>query len=76
MALSETTVQQRQIFVDILTHGQLEGEIEQHVDFDLLAWYYFGVLQAIVNLPSVGATSQTLARLIDLEMLAWPKNHI
>lgn len=68
--------QQWQIFLEILTHGQLEGEIEQHVDLDLLAWYYFGILQAIVNLPSVGATSQTLARLIDLAMLAWPKNHI
>ncbi|AMZ70387.1 MULTISPECIES: TetR/AcrR family transcriptional regulator [Pseudomonas] len=68
--------QQRQIFLEILTHGQLEGEIEQHVDLDLLAWYYFGVLQSIVNLPSVGATSQTLARLIDLAMLAWPKNHV
>ncbi|WP_431702506.1 TetR/AcrR family transcriptional regulator [Pseudomonas sp. BR20] len=66
--------QQRQIFVDILTHGQLEGEIGQHVDLDLLAWYYFGILQAVVNLPSVGATNQTLGALIDVAMSAWPKS--
>ena len=67
---------QRQIFLEILNHGQLEGEIEECVDVDLLAWYYFGILQAVVSLPSVGADSQTLARLIDLAMLAWPKDHI
>lgn len=68
--------QQRQIFMEILSQGQLQGEIEQHVDLDLLAWYYFGVLQAIVNLPSVGASSQTLARLIDVAMSAWPRSKI
>lgn len=67
--------QQRQIFLDILTQGRLEGEIGPHVDLEPLAWYYFGVLQSIVNLPSVGATSQTLTRLIELAMLAWPQGN-
>lgn len=65
--------QQRQIILDILTQGQLAGEIEQHVDLEVLAWYYFGILQAIVSLPAVGAANQTLAQLIDIAMLAWPK---
>lgn len=65
--------QQRQIFIEILTRGQSEGELEEHADPDLLAWYYFGVLQAIVNLPAVGATGETLARLIDVAMSAWPQ---
>ncbi|MCB4361094.1 TetR/AcrR family transcriptional regulator [Quatrionicoccus australiensis] len=75
LAANAAACQQRQIFMEILTRGQLEGEIEQNVDLNLLAWYYFGILQAIVNLPSVGATSQTLARLIDVAMLAWPQGH-
>ncbi|RMV78216.1 TetR family transcriptional regulator [Pseudomonas caricapapayae] len=68
--------QQRQIFLDILNDGQLQGEIAEHADLDLLAWYYFGILQAIVNLPSTGATRQTLARLIDLALLTWPQSRI
>ncbi|KQQ56815.1 TetR family transcriptional regulator [Pseudomonas sp. Leaf127] len=67
---------QRQIFLEILSHGQSEGEIGESVDLDPLAWYYFGVLQAVVSLPSVGADSQTLARLIDLALLAWPQDCI
>jgi TetR/AcrR family transcriptional regulator, copper-responsive repressor len=65
--------EQRQIILDILTQGRLAGEIEHHVDLDVLAWYYFGILQAIVSFPAVGATHQTLAQLIDIAMLAWPK---
>lgn len=65
--------QQRQIFMEILTRGQSEGELGKHVDVDVLSWYYFGVLQAIVNLPAVGAAGETLARLIDVAMSAWPQ---
>ncbi|MFS2157261.1 TetR/AcrR family transcriptional regulator [Pseudomonas sp. Pseusp122] len=70
-AANAAACQQRQVFLDILTRGQMDSEIEQHVDLDLMAWYYFGVLQAIVNLPSVGATGETLDRLIDVAMLTW-----
>ncbi|MCQ9426834.1 TetR/AcrR family transcriptional regulator [Pseudomonas sp. LJDD11] len=75
-AANSAACQQRQIIVDILTQGQQEGEVGQDVDLDLLAWYYFGILQAVVNLPSVGANSQTLDGLIDLAMLAWPENKV
>lgn len=73
-AANSAACQQWQIFMDILTQGQLDGEIGQHVDLDLLAWYYFAILQAVVNLPSVGATSQTLGGLIDVAISAWPKS--
>ncbi|MFH7479456.1 hypothetical protein RA274_28945, partial [Pseudomonas syringae pv. tagetis] len=66
----------RQIFVDIFRAGPLQGEFCEHADLDLLAWYYFGILQAIVILPSTGATRQTLACLIDLALLTWPQCRI
>jgi len=52
------------------------GEIAQDVDLDLLAWYYFGILQSVVNLPSAGANRQTLSKLVDISMSAWPKSDI
>ncbi|MGI4841164.1 MAG: TetR/AcrR family transcriptional regulator [Janthinobacterium lividum] len=73
-AANSAACQQRQIIVDILTHGQQEGELGQDVDLDLLAWYYFGILQTVVNLPSVGADSRTLSGLIDVAMSVWPKS--
>ena len=72
-AANAAACKQRHIFLEILMDGQVAGEIERDVDVDLLAWYYFGILQSIVNLPLVGATSQTLTRLIDVAMLAWPQ---
>ncbi|WP_407316595.1 TetR/AcrR family transcriptional regulator [Pseudomonas sp. nanlin1] len=73
-AANYAACQQWQIFMDILTEGQLDGEIDQQADLEVLAWYYYGVLQAVVNLPSVGATGQTLGGLIDVAMSAWPKS--
>jgi hypothetical protein len=37
---------------------------------DALAWYYLGVLQAVVNLPQGGATGETLGGMIDVAMSA------
>ncbi|WP_027712429.1 TetR/AcrR family transcriptional regulator [Dickeya chrysanthemi] len=68
--------QQRQVFLNILAKGQLAGEIAEDVDLELLAWYYFGILQSVVNLPSAGASRQTLSQLIDISMSAWPKSEI
>ncbi|MEE4575745.1 TetR/AcrR family transcriptional regulator [Pseudomonas alliivorans] len=72
-AANAAACKQRQFVLEILTEGQSAGEIGHDADADLLSWYYFGILQSIVNLPSVGATSQTLARLVDVAMLAWPQ---
>lgn len=76
LAASAAARQQRQILMDILQRGRSEGEIEQSVDLDRLGWYYFGILQSIVNLPSFGASAQALASLVDLAMLAWPQRHV
>lgn len=73
LAASTAACQQRNIFMEILNRGQIAGEIEQHVDLDLLAWYYFGILQSIVNLPSVGVNRKTLDGIVDVAMLAWPQ---
>ncbi|SLM64110.1 hypothetical protein DAQ1742_03294 [Dickeya aquatica] len=59
-----------------MAQGQLAGEIAEDVDLELLAWYYFGILQSVVNLPSAGASRQTLSQLIDISMSAWPKSEI
>ncbi|MEE4341343.1 TetR/AcrR family transcriptional regulator [Pseudomonas alliivorans] len=72
-AANAAACKQRQFVLEILTEGQSAGEIGHDADADLLSWYYFGILQSIVNLHSVGATSQTLARLVDVAMLAWPQ---
>ena len=76
MTMNEGICQQRQVLFNLLAKGQQTGEIAQDVDTELLAWYYFGILQAVVNLPSAGASRQTLSQLIDTSMSAWPKNEI
>ncbi len=73
MIANAAACQQRQIIFEILTEGQSKGEIDPQVNVDVLAWYYFGVLQAIVSLPSIGATRHTLALFVDVAMTAWPK---
>jgi len=74
MTMNEGIRQQRQVILNILVQGQQTGEIAQDVDLELLAWYYFGILQSVVNLPSAGASRQTLSQLIDIAMSAWPKS--
>jgi len=74
--MNEGICQQRQVLFNILAKGQQTGEIAQDVDPQLLAWYYFGILQAVVNLPAAGASRQMLSQLIDTSMSAWPKNEI
>ncbi|QGU89668.1 TetR family transcriptional regulator [Erwinia sorbitola] len=76
MTMSEGIRQQRQIVLNILLEGQQTGEISRDVDAELLAWYYFGILQSVVNLPSAGASRQTLSQLIDISMSAWPKDEV
>lgn len=76
MTMSEGICQQRQVLLNILAKGQQTGEIAKDVDTELLAWYYFGILQAVVNLPSAGASRQMLSQLIDTSMSAWPKRGI
>lgn len=76
MTMNEGICQQRQVLLKILEKGQQTGEIAQDVELDLLAWYYFGILQSVVNLPSAGASRQTLSKLVDISMSVWPKSDI
>jgi AcrR family transcriptional regulator len=63
---------QRQIFADLLHEGVATGELGPESNADALAWFYLGILQAVVNLPQSGATSAVLERMIDAAMSAWP----
>lgn len=63
---------QRQIFADLLHEGVAKGELGPEINVDALAWYYLGVLQAVVNLPQGGATGEALGGMIDVAMSAWP----
>jgi AcrR family transcriptional regulator len=65
---------QREIFARILREGIQYGELASDADLDALAWYYFGVLQAVVNFPHAGADLGTLERMVDVAMAAWPEN--
>jgi len=68
----DSLTRQRTVFVDILQAAVACAELPATVDIDALAWYYLGVLQAIMNLPQAGATAIELRRVINLAMLAWP----
>lgn len=66
--------QQREILAKILREGIKDGELPRDADVDALAWYYFGVFQAVVNFPHAGADLGTLDRMVDVAMAAWPQN--
>ena len=63
---------QRDIFLSVLHEGVAKGELAQDADIEALAWYYLGVLQAILTFPQVGAETDALSRMIDVAMSAWP----
>jgi AcrR family transcriptional regulator len=63
---------QRQIFADLLHEGIANGELAPEIDVDAFAWYYLGVLQAVLNLPQAGASGEALGGIIDVAMSAWP----
>jgi hypothetical protein len=48
------------------------GELAEDTDIDAMAWYYLGVLQAVLNFPPAGADPGTLDRMIDVAMSVWP----
>jgi hypothetical protein len=43
------------------------------MDVEALVWHFLGVLQAIMNLPQIGATAYDLRRMVTSAMLAWPQ---
>ncbi|NTG50354.1 TetR/AcrR family transcriptional regulator [Agrobacterium rhizogenes] len=64
---------QRAILRGILTAGVSNGELSSSTDVEALVWHFLGVLQAIMNLPQIGATAYDLRRMVASAMLAWPQ---
>ncbi len=48
------------------------GELAAGSDVDALGWYYFSVMQAVVNLAGIGVHSELIGRVIDVAMASWP----
>jgi AcrR family transcriptional regulator len=65
---------QREILAGLLREGVAAGELAEDTDIDAMAWYYLGVLQAVLNFPQAGADPSMLDRIIDVAMSAWPNN--
>nr|WP_314546293.1 TetR/AcrR family transcriptional regulator [uncultured Massilia sp.] len=63
---------QHGIFVRLVEQGVKDGELPADADVDALAWYYLGILHALMNLPQAGAAPAAMAGMIDLAMAAWP----
>jgi AcrR family transcriptional regulator len=63
---------QREILAGLLREGVAAGELAEDTDIEAMAWYYLGVLQAILSLPQTGAHPSMLDRMIDVAMSVWP----
>jgi TetR/AcrR family transcriptional regulator, copper-responsive repressor len=64
--------QQHAIIEGILRDAVSSGELTRDADIAALAWYYLGILQAILNLPQAGATPDGLRCMADIAMSSWP----
>lgn len=71
-AALKASAQQREIILDVLHAGVRNQELTFEADLEALAWFYFGTLQAVVNLPTFGATREALDSMINIAMSAWP----
>jgi AcrR family transcriptional regulator len=63
---------QREILTSLLRQGVAAGELAEATDIDAVAWYYLGVLHAVLNFPQAGADPVMLGRMIEVAMSAWP----
>ena len=63
---------QRAVFAALLRTAEAEGELAKGADIDALSWHYLGVMQAVLSFPETGAGVDTLGRMIDVAMAAWP----
>ena len=63
---------QREFLAAILHDGVAAGELAEDADIGAMAWYYLGVLHAVLNFPQAGADGGALDRMIDIAMSVWP----
>lgn len=69
----DATERQREFIRGILNHAVANGELNSAADVEALVWHFLGVLQAIMNLPQIGATADDLRRMVASAMRAWPR---
>jgi TetR/AcrR family transcriptional regulator, copper-responsive repressor len=62
----------RGILTSLLREGVARGELPKNADVDAMAWHYYGVLNAVRNLPMAGADQGALERMIKVALSAWP----
>lgn len=67
---------QREMLAKLLCEAIGNGELPADADVEALAWHFLGVSQAVLNLPQAGASADTLNRMIDVAMLAWPNARV
>jgi len=63
---------QKAVVEGILRSAAANGELASDADLEGLAWYYLGVVQAILNLPQAGASRSILQRMVEIAMSTWP----
>jgi AcrR family transcriptional regulator len=63
---------QRTMLEELLREAVANGELPPDADAVALSWYYLGVLQSLLNLPSAGATAAQLRGVAEAAMAAWP----
>jgi AcrR family transcriptional regulator len=63
---------QKAIIERILLAAAEHAELAKDADLEGLAWFYVGMVQAVLNLPQAGAKRSELERMIDIAMSAWP----
>jgi AcrR family transcriptional regulator len=64
---------QRAMIEELLQEAIDDGELPPGSDAGALSWYYLGVLQSLLNLPSAGATAAQLRGVVKAAMAAWPE---
>ncbi len=64
--------QQHAVIEGILRDAVSSGELARDADIAALAWYYLGILQAVLDLPQAGATPVGLRCIVDIAMSNWP----
>lgn len=76
VATLAAAARQRDVLAGLLREGVVAGELAEDTDIDAMAWYYLGVLQAVLNFPQAGGDPSMLDRMIDVAMSVWPDTRV
>lgn len=72
VAVTASVGRQQAVLANIIGKAIADGDLPATTDRDALAWYYLGILHAIMTLPQAGATPAAVSGMIDLAMACWP----